>query len=218
MEQEHLLAVGQPGRSTLNEDLARIRRALAPGSGTPSRRRGDDDLNLASEMAPPPGLRKAAVLVPLVQRHEGMTVLLTRRTDHLAHHAGQISFPGGGIEDSDASPEAAALREAKEEIGLGAERVEILGRLDIYWTRTGFEITPVVAAVSPPLELVPDAQEVAEVFEVPLGFIADPANHQRHSREFKGQVRHFYVLPYTHYYIWGATAGMLVNLADRLKL
>jgi 8-oxo-dGTP pyrophosphatase MutT (NUDIX family) len=215
MEQEHLLASGQSGRGGLSADLIAIRRALAPRTGEAARQRGDNDLN--SEMAAPARLRKAAVLVPLVQRPEGMTVLLTRRTDHLADHAGQISFPGGRIEDDDASAEAAALREAREEIGLAADRAEVLGRLDTYWTRTGFVITPVVAALHPPLDLVPDAHEVAEVFEVPLGFIADPANHQRHSREWNGQTRHFYVLPYTHYYIWGATAGMLVNLAQRLQ-
>ncbi len=216
MEQKHILALGQPRRSELSPDLAAIRRALAPRTGDGTTRRGDDDLN--AEMAAPTLLHKAAVLVPLVQRPEGMTVLLTRRTEHLPHHAGQISFPGGRIEDADASPEAAALREAREEIGLAQDRVETLGRLDTYWTRTGFEITPIVGAVMPPFEVVPDSHEVAEVFEVPLDFVTDPTNHQRHSREWNGQRRHFYALPYTHYYIWGATAGILVNLADRLKL
>jgi 8-oxo-dGTP pyrophosphatase MutT (NUDIX family) len=216
MEQKHVLAPGQPRVIALSPDLVAIRRALSPRPGEPPTRRGDNDLN--SDMALPEVMCKAAVLVPLVQRPEGTTVLLTRRTENLARHAGQISFPGGRIEADDASPEAAALREAREEIGLEPSHVEILGRLDTYWTRTGFEITPVVAAVNPPFDLAPDGSEVAEVFEVPFGFIADPRNHERHSREWNGQTRYFYVLPYPRYYIWGATAGMLVNLAERLRL
>ncbi len=179
------------------------------------RDRGDHDLNPG--MLPTDRLRAAAVLVPLVARSEGTTVLLTRRTEHLHHHAGQISFPGGRIEESDSSPEDAALRETEEEIGLTRRHIEVIGRLGIYRTRTGFEITPVVGWVTPPFDLSPDRFEVAEVFEVPLSFIADPLNHERHSREWQGVVRHFYVLPYGSYYIWGATAGMLVNLAERLN-
>jgi 8-oxo-dGTP pyrophosphatase MutT (NUDIX family) len=190
---------------------ADIRLRLA-GTG---RDRGDHDLNPG--MTPADRMLAAAVLVPLVARPEGTTVLLTRRTDHLHHHAGQISFPGGRIEAEDPSPEDAALRETEEEIGLGRDRIELIGRLGLYRTRTGFEITPVVGWVTPPFDLAPDRFEVAEVFEVPLAFVADPANHERHSREWQGTVRHFYVLPYGGYYIWGATAGMLVNLAERLR-
>ena len=146
-------------------------------------------------MLPADRLRAAAVLVPLVARSEGTTVLLTRRTEHLHHHAGQISFPGGRIEESDSSPEDAALRETEEEIGLTRHHIEVIGRLGIYRTRTGFEITPVVGWVTPPFDLAPDRFEVAEVFEVPLAFIVDPKNHERHSREWQGVVRHFYVLP-----------------------
>ena len=167
-------------------------------------------------MASADRITAAAVLVPLVARQEGVTVLLTRRTEHLHRHAGQISFPGGRIETSDTSPEAAALRETEEEIGLGRRHIELLGRLDLYRTRTGFEVTPVVGWVTPPFELAPDRFEVAEVFEVPLDFVVDRRNHERHSREWQGITRHFYVLPYGGYYIWGATAGMLVNLAERL--
>ncbi len=180
------------------------------------RDRGDHDLN-PGLLPPIDRMRAAAVLVPLVARPEGTTILLTRRTEHLQHHAGQISFPGGRVEESDASPEDAALRETEEEIGLKRDRIEVMGRLGLYRTRTGFEITPVVGWVSPPFDLSPDRYEVAEVFEVPLSFVADPKNHERHSREWQGVVRHFYVLPYGGYYIWGATAGMLVNLAERLN-
>jgi 8-oxo-dGTP pyrophosphatase MutT (NUDIX family) len=178
------------------------------------RDRGDHDLNPG--MAPADPMRAAAVLVPLVDRPDGVTVLLTRRTEHLHHHAGQISFPGGRIEASDGSPEEAALRETEEEVGLGRRHVELLGRLDLYRTRTGFEVTPVVGWVTPPFDIAPDRFEVAEVFEVPLDFVVDPHNHERHSRQWQGVTRHFYVLPYGGYYIWGATAGMLVNLAERL--
>ena len=157
-------------------------------------------------------LRAASVLVPIVARRQEPTVLFTRRTAHLKSHSGQISFPGGRAETEDATPENTALRETREEIGLGAGRIELLGRLSDYHTRTGYRITPVVGLVQPPFELLPDANEVAEVFEVPLAFLMDVRNHQRHSREFEGQQRHYFAIPYEDYYIWGATAGMLVNL------
>jgi 8-oxo-dGTP pyrophosphatase MutT (NUDIX family) len=182
--------------------------------------RGDHDLNPGWEPgdgAAAESLTQAAVLAPLVDRPDGVTVLLTRRTDHLAHHPGQISFPGGRLEPEDGTPEDAALRETEEEIGLDRRHIEVIGRLDPYVTRTGFHITPVVGLVHPPFELTPDPNEVAEVFEVPLAFLLDPANHQRHSRLHKGKERQFYAMPYGEHYIWGATAGMLVNLYDRLS-
>jgi 8-oxo-dGTP pyrophosphatase MutT (NUDIX family) len=176
--------------------------------------RGDHDLNPG--MHPDRPLTAAAVLVPLVEQPDGLTVLLTRRSDSLPHHAGQISFPGGCIEPQDADAAAAALREAEEEVGLAPGRVEIVGRLDTYVTRTGFEVTPVVGLVTPPLALAPDPTEVAEAFETPLAFLIDRANHRRDSREFNGSLRHFYAMPWGRHYIWGATAGMLVNLCDVL--
>jgi 8-oxo-dGTP pyrophosphatase MutT (NUDIX family) len=178
--------------------------------------RGDHDLNPG--MHPDPGrpLIRAAVLVGLVEQPEGLTVLLTRRSDSLPHHAGQISFPGGCIEAQDTDATAAALREAQEEIGLASGTVEIVGRLDTYVTRTGFEVTPIVGLVTPPLALRPDPTEVAEAFETPLDFLLDRANHRRDSREFGGTLRHFYAMPWGRHYIWGATAGMLVNLCDVL--
>jgi 8-oxo-dGTP pyrophosphatase MutT (NUDIX family) len=162
-------------------------------------------------------LTAASVLVPIVLREAEATVLFTRRTAHLKNHSGQISFPGGRAEPEDPSPEHTALRETFEEIGLAAERVELLGRLGDYHTRTGYRITPVVGLVTPPFELSPDGHEVDEVFEVPLAFLLDPANHQRHSRKFQGETRHFFAIPWRDYYIWGATAGMLVNLQRRLS-
>ena len=177
--------------------------------------RGDHDLNPG--MLKPTELVPAAVLVPIVERNDGLTVLLTQRTDHLSAHAGQISFPGGRVEDIDASHEAAALRETEEEVGLRSEHIEIVGQLDLYVTRTGFEVTPVVGIVTPPFALSPDPFEVADVFEVPLSFIVDPANHQKHARLHNGIQRQFYVLPYENRYIWGATAGMLVNLSEVLR-
>lgn len=176
--------------------------------------RGDHDLNPGME--PPDRLRSAAVLVPIVGRPTGATVLLTRRADHLPVHAGQVSFPGGRVEDEDVDSVDTALRETEEEIGLHRSHIDIVGRLDTYKTRTGFEITPVVGLIEPPIATVPDPSEVAEVFEVPLAFVLDRANHERRSREWQNRLRHFYVLPYADYYIWGATAGMLVNLADVL--
>jgi len=163
-------------------------------------------------LARPAGRRAAAVLVPIVLRPDELTVLLTRRTAHLKDHSGQISFPGGRAEPADAGPEGTALREAREEIGLAPERVEVLGKLSEYHTRTDFRVTPVVALVAAPFELRLDAHEVAEAFEVPLSFLLDPVNHQRHTREFQGGMVPFFAIPYRDYYIWGATAGMLVNL------
>lgn len=177
--------------------------------------RGDHDLNPG--MAKPTELVQAAVLVPIVERPDGLTVLLTQRTDHLSAHAGQISFPGGRLETTDASLEAAALRETEEEVGLRRDRIEVVGQLDLYVTRTGFEVTPVVGIVTPPISLTPDPFEVADVFEVPLSFIIDPANHLKQSRLHNGIERQFYVLPYDNRYIWGATAGMLVNLSEVLR-
>lgn len=177
--------------------------------------RGDHDLNPG--MPTEKNLTPAAVLVPLVTRPDGLTTLLTQRTDHLLHHAGQISFPGGHAEPGDGTPEETALRETEEEVGLARAHITTIGRLNQYVTRTGFSITPVVALVTPPFDVTPDADEVDEVFEVPLDFLLDPANHQRHRREFKGQIREFYAMPYEDYYIWGATAGMLMNLYEVLR-
>lgn len=174
-------------------------RDLPAGSDWPEMVRGDAHM-------------PAAVLVPLVLRDDAASVLLTRRTDHLHHHPGQISFPGGRVEKGDASPVATALRETQEEIGLGADRVELIGALPDYFTGTGFRVTPVVGFVHPPFELTLDTFEVAEAFEVPLSHFLDPANHLRHSLEIEGRTRHFHAMPYGDYYIWGATAGMLMSL------
>lgn len=201
---------GQPGRRSSHSLVART--GLANGNDRP---RGDHDLN--PEMyEPAERLTAAAVLVPIVERAEGPTVLLTKRTAHLHDHAGQISFPGGRVDPGDNGPESTALRETEEEIGLSRSHIRLIGQLDTYVTRTGFEIAPIVGLVTPPFELTLDDFEVAEAFEVPLGFILDPASQQRQSRMFRGALRHFYVFPYDDYYIWGATAGMLVNLTEVL--
>lgn len=154
----------------------------------------------------------AAVLVPLVARAGDFSVLLTRRTDHLHDHPGQIAFPGGRSEEADESAIVTALRETEEEIGLARHHVDVLGELPRYYTGTGFAVTPVVGLVSTPFELEPDPFEVAEVFEVPLDFLLDPGNHRRHSLEIRGAVREFWAMPFGDYFIWGATAGMLVSL------
>lgn len=159
----------------------------------------------------------AAVLIGLVNRPDGPTILLTKRTDHLKDHAGQICFPGGRIEAEDASIEAAALREAEEEIGLAPEKVDIVSRLAPYDTSTGFCVHPVVGWIEPPITFELDPFEVAEVFELPLSFALDPQNHQKQSHLRGTKRRSYYVLPYEGRFIWGATAGMLVIFANLLR-
>lgn len=162
--------------------------------------------------APIDGLLSAAVLVPLVSRPDGVYLLLTKRTEHLRDHPGQISFPGGRVEPEDGSPAATALREAFEEIGLPSTAAQVLGYLPEYRTGTGFSVIPVVAAVSPTFDLHLDVFEVAEAFEVPLAFFLDPANHQRHQVVVRGIAREYHAMQYRSYYIWGATAGMIMSL------
>ena len=159
----------------------------------------------------------AAVLVPLVARGQVPTVLLTRRTDHLHHHPGQISFPGGRVEDADTSPIDTALRETEEEIGLDRRHIELIGTLPDYLTGTGFRVTPVVGLVTPPFELTLDAFEVAEAFEVPLSHFLDPENHEEHSIVHEGRLRSFHAMPYQGYFIWGATAGIIMSLYRVLR-
>jgi 8-oxo-dGTP pyrophosphatase MutT (NUDIX family) len=177
----------------------------------------DWDLNpeLKGDLAVMNAPRAAAVLVPIMLR-PALTVLLTQRSEDVPSHPGQISFPGGKVEATDADALACALREAHEEIGLPVGNVEPLGYLDGYRTGTGFQITPVVALVKPEFQSVLDPREVRDVFEVPLAFLMDEANHQKDSREWRGRQRSFYAMPYEGRYIWGATAGMLKNLHDRV--
>ena len=178
--------------------------------------RGDLDLDPTLwERAGVAATKPAAVLVPVVDRSEP-TVILTMRTTELSSHAGQIAFPGGKIDTADTGPLAAALREAKEEIGLDARLVEPIGYLDLYLTFSGFRILPLVARVAPTYVLTLNAAEVADAFEVPLDFLMTPANHQRGSRDWRGIKRQYYAMPYHERYIWGVTAGILRNLYERL--
>lgn len=180
--------------------------------------RGDHDH--APMLAPADGSlhRRAAVLVPIVDRPEGATVLLTRRSAQLRDHSGQIAFPGGKIDPSDADAVATALREAEEEIGLSRRFVRPLGYLDPYLSSTGFRILPVLGLVTPGFDLAIDPGEVDIAFEVPLGFLMDPGNHRRHSREWQGMTRHYLAMPFGEHYIWGVTAGILRNLYEKLYL
>ncbi len=159
----------------------------------------------------------AAVLVPLINRPDGLTVMLTQRTAHLHDHAGQISFPGGRVDEGDGSRAFTALREAEEETGLARDLVQLIGELPEWDIQTGFRVTPVVGWIEPPIELSPDPFEVAEVFEVPLSFFLDPQNHRRHSDVINGRHRHYYSMPYQGRHIWGATAGMLHMLYRILR-
>jgi 8-oxo-dGTP pyrophosphatase MutT (NUDIX family) len=227
MEPRRVLSDRRGGHLTREEVIRRFaehpvgRRGFGSPEGEagaePVPLRGDHSLTPGSKL-PEGALRPAAVLVPLVERDDGLWIILTQRTPHLSAHAGQISFPGGRIEEADADAVEAALRETEEEIGLPRRHVELIGRMDTYVTGTGYEITPVVGLIQAPYPTNIDPFEVAEVFEVPLSFVVDPGNHRRESRRAaSGMMRTFFVLPYESRYIWGATAGMLVNLAEVLK-
>jgi 8-oxo-dGTP pyrophosphatase MutT (NUDIX family) len=199
---------------------ARLRFDVPPGLVDPniiprSGDRGNDRmLEIVARERP---VRPAAVLIPVVD-HPQPTVLLTQRSAHLNDHAGQIAFPGGKIDATDASPLDTALREAEEEIGLSRQFVDPIGYLDLYGTSFGFRILPTVARVRPGFELRISKSEVDDAFEVPLAFLMDPANHQVHSREFRGMERSYYAMPFAERYIWGATAGILRVLYERIYL
>lgn len=201
------------------DDLAhRVRNRLAANPELQKSRRGDLDLNphMSKPDNPTEPLIATAVLVPIIKRASGLTVLLTRRTETLTSHAGQISFPGGRHHRGDEDLLATALRETREEVGIRADQIVVAGYLDLYETVTGYCILPVVGMLGGDIDLVLNPHEVEEAFEVPLAFLMDPANHQRHSHARDGIIRHFYAMPYRDRYIWGATAGILKMLYDRL--
>lgn len=177
--------------------------------------RGDHSLD-AMPLAVPLDPKPAAVLVPIVLRDPEPAVLLTERAAGLRQHSGQIAFPGGRVDPEDGSVLAAALREAREEIGLDERFVRPLGYLDPYLSNSNYLVTPVVAEIAPGYTLDLNAEEVAAAFEVPLSFLMDRANHQLHSREWKGRVRRYYAMPYGDRYIWGVTAGIIRNMYERL--
>jgi len=195
---------GEAGR-----ELIRLRLAGFPGPSALDGRHVMDAKQIQSAVP-------AAVLVPLVNRADGVHVLLTQRTDHLTSHAGQVSFPGGRCDPGDTSPEDTALRETEEEIGVPRACVGLLGRLPEYFIPTGYRVIPVVGWIEPPVAVQPDPFEVAEVFEVPLAFLLDPARHKRETAERGGRTREFFAIPFGRHNIWGATAGMLVTLYHAL--
>jgi len=177
--------------------------------------RSDYDLDPQNRPAIRPDLMPAAVLLPLLLRDEPH-VLLTQRTDHLSRHAGQVAFPGGRADPKDVSLVETALRETQEETGIEPAFVTVAGFLDAYETGTGYAILPVVGILSEGFALMPQEREVAEIFEVPLSFLLDPANRVKQTREFQGRQRSFYAFTYEGHYIWGATAAMLINFSERI--
>ena len=196
-------------------DALRERLLPEPPSFPLAPERGDYDLAPHSMSRDTPQLAPAAVLVPIVRRVEP-TILFTRRTEHLARHAGQVSFPGGRMHESDPSLLDTALRETHEETGIAAEQIAIAGFLGAYETRTGFVILPVVGLLAEGFTLSPNEFEVAAVFEVPLAFVLDRKNCEIHSARWRGEMRSFYAFTYENHYIWGATAGILVDFRERL--
>jgi len=201
--------------ASIDLETPSLDRILEPtGAGV----RGDKDLNPDDWVDPKdrPDLRLAAVLVPIIEHDAGPTVLLTRRADHLNSHSGQVAFPGGKVEPGE-TPVDGALREAEEEVGLDRSFVDVAGFLNPYETGTGFRILPVISFVRPGFSLTAEPGEVAEIFEVPLSFLMNVDNHERHSVFWRGKRRAYYAMPYQGHYIWGATAGMIRNLHDRLQ-
>ncbi len=187
------------------------------GAALPSRGDfGRDRERDSSGAAASADLRAASVLVPLVDRQSETFVLLTERSQHLPSHAGQVSFPGGRVDPVDATPVDTALRETEEEVGIASHYITPIGALDTYETGTGFCIMPIVGIVRPGFQIKTDPAEVEEAFEVPLSFLMNPKNHERHRAHWKGAAREYYAMPYDGHYIWGATAGMIVNLYERL--
>ncbi|MGR3761239.1 CoA pyrophosphatase [Roseobacteraceae bacterium NS-SX3] len=203
----------RPVRDPLNDLTAGLRAALnRPGCGS-----SDFDLNPGTVRPEGRKLRAAGVLVPVSIASGSPRLILTKRSSVLKHHPGQIAFPGGKVDAGDSGPEGAALREAFEEIGLPPGLPEVIGHLPDHETVTGFRVTPVVALLREEFAIVPEAGEVAEVFEVPLAHVLDPANYIVESRRWRGSRRHYYTVPYGPYYIWGATARMLRGLAARME-
>jgi 8-oxo-dGTP pyrophosphatase MutT (NUDIX family) len=200
-------------RARLNFDVPQelVDPNIIPESGDPGT---DRMLEIIAREQP---VRPAAVLIPVVD-HKEPTVLLTQRSPNLSEHAGQIAFPGGKIDATDASPRDAALREAWEEVGLDGSFIDPIGYLGVYGTGFGFRILPTVARVKPGFKLTINHSEVVDAFEVPLSFLMNPANHQIHSKEFRGMERSYYAMPYAERYIWGATAGILRALYERIYL
>lgn len=197
------------------ESLLRARLDPLDGASHGANTRSDGDLN-PDWVDRPTTFRPAAVLAPIVKRAEGWTMLFTQRAEETPAHPGQISFPGGRVQESDADAVETALRETEEEIGLARRFIEPLGAWDQYETGTGFRITPIVGLIEPGFSLTLDPREVADVFEAPLSFLLDPANHERREGEWRGHRRSYYAMPYQGRFIWGATAGMIRALYERL--
>jgi 8-oxo-dGTP pyrophosphatase MutT (NUDIX family) len=199
---------------TVEEIVRRVReRSVRLASGLPVVTAPiGSDFSLSGIVPVPETWKPASVLVPLVNRAAGITVLLTQRTADMPSHAGQVSFPGGRRQAGDADAAATALRETEEEVGIPARFIDVIGAVDLYHTGTGYEITPIVGIVTPGFTIRADPREVADVFEVPLEHFLDEVNHKIDSRQYQGRERRYYAMPYGERYIWGATAGMLKNL------
>lgn len=199
------------------EFLARAASRLLSAPPDARAPRGDHDLNPGwTRPAGSPPFKPAAVLVPVIARPAGLTMLLTHRSSRLRAHSGQISFPGGKVDPGDPGPFGTATREAREEIGLDPAHVELLGYGDAYGSSSGYIVTPVVGLVREGFRLAPNPVEVEEIFEVPAAFLMDPANHEAQVRRWNGRLRQYYAMPYERHYIWGVTAGILRNLYERL--